>query len=353
MNREIVDRIVGATLYEGYILYPYRSTSVKNQVRWTFGGIHPRAFSEASSGSEPWLSQVECLLEGDDDATVEVHVRFLQPVSRTVAALDVPASALGDAEVAALRSVDSLRAGGVTHRGWQEAIERDIDAGTLRCGDLADRPLTMPLRVAAGREVEALTEADAVVGALLRDSRPLEGEIEISAERVQPGVVRVRVAVRNLTPLEEGAMPDREEAMLHSLVSTHAILGVEGGRWLSLADPPAHALAAADTCRQIGMWPVLVGEPGSGDTILASPIILEDHPEVAPESPGDLFDATEIDEILSLRILTLTEEEKDEMRATDERSRALLERTEALTADQMMRMHGTIREPRVPREVNR
>ena len=83
--------------------------------------------------------------------------------------------------------------------------------------------------------------------------------------------------------------------------------------------------------------------PGSSDVVLASPIILEDHPQVAPESSGDLFDATEIDEILSLRILALTDDEKAEMRASDARARALLDRTEALTGDDLMRMHGTIR----------
>ena len=91
---------------------------------------------------------------------------------------------------------------------------------------------------------------------------------------------------------------------------------------------------------------MLVGEPGESDTVLASPIILEDHPQVAPESSGDLFDATEIDEILSLRILALTDDEKDEMRSADARARALLDRTEALTGDDMMRLHGTIREIR-------
>ena len=120
----------------------------------------------------------------------------------------------------------------------------------------------------------------------------------------------------------------------------------ERGAWLSLADPPADAVEAAARCRNVGLWPVLVGEPGASDTVLASPIILEDHPQVAPESSGDLFDATEIDEILSLRILALTDEEKAEMRAADARARALLDRTEALTGDDLMRMHGTIREVR-------
>jgi hypothetical protein len=119
---------------------------------------------------------------------------------------------------------------------------------------------------------------------------------------------------------------------------------VQHGEWLSLADPPADAVEAASICRNAGLWPVLVGDVGTADTMLASPIILEDHAQVAPESSGDLFDATEIDEILSLRILALTDDEKAEMRMADPRSRALLDRTEALTGEDLMRMHGTIRE---------
>jgi hydrogenase maturation protease len=110
-----------------------------------------------------------------------------------------------------------------------------------------------------------------------------------------------------------------------------------------MIDPPEPYRAIAATCRNVGVWPVLVGEPGARDTILAAPIILYDYPQVAPESPGDLFDATEIDEILTLRILTLTEDEKRAMRDVDARARALLERTESLARDQLMALHGTIR----------
>ena len=46
MNQALVDRIVNAVLYEGYLLYPYRP-SVKNRQRWTFGGLYPRSYCEA------------------------------------------------------------------------------------------------------------------------------------------------------------------------------------------------------------------------------------------------------------------------------------------------------------------
>ena len=77
--------------------------------------------------------------------------------------------------------------------------------------------------------------------------------------------------------------------------------------------------------------------------MLSSPIILYDYPQIAPESAGDLFDGTEIDEILALRILTLTEDEKREMRDGDERARQILERTEALPEEQFLKLHGVLR----------
>ena len=135
----------------------------------------------------------------------------------------------------------------------------------------------------------------------------------------------------------------RDEALLRSLVSTHVVLGVLQGAFVSLMDPGEPMQEAAAGCRNVGVWPVLVGTEGDNDTMLASPIILYDYPQIAPESPGDLFDGTEIDEILTLRILTMTESEKQEVIASDERGRALLARTESLAREQLLGLHGTFR----------
>jgi hydrogenase maturation protease len=132
---------------------------------------------------------------------------------------------------------------------------------------------------------------------------------------------------------------------LHALVSAHAILRVTGGEFVSLTDPPELLRQAAEQCDNQGVWPVLGGEPGSRDCMLVSPIILSDYPQVAPESAGDLFDGAEIDEILTLRILTMTDSEKEEMRQMDERTRRILERTESLSPSQLMQLHGVLRNP--------
>ena len=344
MTTSAVDRLVAATLYEGYILYPYRPSSVKNQVRWTFGGVHPRAWSEASGGTDPWMVQTECLMRHDGAGNAGVHVRFLQLVTRTVARLEPPSPTLDADAVARLEDVDELRVAGITHRGWEEAIEIDIDCGSHDLASLTAAEVVVERAYPESSILEPLVDkAGLVLGALTRTTEPLDVEVVLQADEVAADITRVRVVVRNAGAFRLTGNGDRARALLRSLVSTHAILVAGKGEWLSLADPPAGAAEAAAACRNTGLWPVLAGEPGTSDTVLASPIILEDHAQVAPESSGDLFDATEIDEILSLRILALTEDEKAEMRAADGRSRALLDRTEALTGDDLMRMHGTIR----------
>lgn len=300
---EAVDAIAKAVLYEGYLLYPYRPSAIKNQVRWTFGGVHPRAWTVEQGGSEPWIQQTECLLEGGPGARLEIELRFLQLIERRTP-------------------------GGPK---WQEATEQRLALPELDIAQLVEVNRRQRLAVAGGRVQE---------GQVSRRRYRLEGWLEVSAERLGPAF-RVRLRAANTTPVRKGL--SRDQAMLRSLVSTHAVLRVRGGAFTSLADPPLALREEAAQCRNLGTWPVLVGEPGSTDTMLSSPIILEDYPKVADESPGELFDSTEIDELLTLRILTLTDREREEMREGDERARALLERTENLTTEQLMRMHGALR----------
>jgi hypothetical protein len=88
----------------------------------------------------------------------------------------------------------------------------------------------------------------------------------------------------------------------------------------------------------------MAGHKGGSNLVLASPIILYDYPQIAPESQADSFDATEIDEILLLRVLTLSETEKQELRQGDPRARAILARAEALSSEELLRLHGRLRQ---------
>ena len=309
-----VRQIADAVLYEGYVLWPYRRSALKNQCRWTFGGVHPEAHARAHP-DDRCLMRTQCLLEGEG-ATAEVGVRFLQVVRREVVR--------GDGT-----PVDELTVDGERHLSWDEAVERELAAG--------------PFAIPAGRDVEALADA----GAIVRSWEALEGSVDVGAEALAPDLQRLTVEVANTTPWAGGT---RAEVLRRTLCSTHAVLRATGGGFVSLTDPPERLRAAATACRNDGSWPVLVGERAQRDTLLCSPIILEDHPRIAPESPGDLFDGGEIDGLLVLNILALTDDEKAEMRASDPRTREVLERTEALAPEQLMSLHGAIRDLRAVRE---
>ncbi len=345
MNLERVEAIVSAVLYEGYILYPYRPSAVKNRQRWTFGGLYPHNYSGVREGSEPCRMQTQCLVEGRVDATLKVHVRFLQVMAREVGRLPRPLKSLhGDPD---FEKVESLEVGGKHFYSWQEAIEREVTATPVRLDDLAAKSRICDFGYPGAREVEALHAHNGLVaGVLIRTQMALEGTLTLAAERIASDVYRLTVGIVNRTPFASAQDMHRNHVQLYALTSTHTILGVERGAFISSIDPPEHLRAASSACDNVGAYPVLVGEEGSRDTMLSSPIILYDYPEIAPESPGDLFDGTEIDEILSLRILAMTDDEKREMAATDARAQQLLGRTESLTAEQLNKLHGSLRQLR-------
>ncbi|MDB5288925.1 MAG: hypothetical protein JWL69_166, partial [Phycisphaerales bacterium] len=240
--------------------------------------------------------------------------------------------------------VEALEVGGQSYQSWQEAVEREVKLDSITLGEMAanlrptkftfpGRSDSEPLRDQGGR----------TVGMLVREQQPIAGAIELSAGKKAPDVFLITARIENHIPFSDDRAKDRDAALMRALVSTHTILGVRGGQFVSLTDPAEPLRAFTADCRNVGCWPVLVGEAGEKDTMLSSPIILYDYPQIAPESSGDLFDSTEIDEILTLRIMTLTDEEKRQGAAVDERVRALLDRTEALARERLMDLHGAMR----------
>jgi hypothetical protein len=348
-----VRRIVDALLYEGYILFPYRPTSAKNRQRWTFGGVYPKVYSHATGGAEPWYIQTQCLLEGGDDTQVAVCVRFLHPLARDVGELPDALSEWPQTREPEFKRVPSLALGDTLLHSWQEATEREVTLPDCRLDDLLRQSVSLPFVFQGWHEsVPLKDDANRFCGVLVRTQATVQGRVELSAEIVGRRVYRLTVRVENDTQMNPSSVTDREHASLYSLASTHTILGANNGQFVSLIDPPSEVADAAAACVNQGAYPVLVGAPGSRDTLLASPIILYDYPQVAPESAGDLYDATEIDEILSLNILAMTDAEKREMAAADPRAAALLARTEALGAEDFIRLHGTFRDRR-PLETDR
>jgi len=280
MSFELARKIADAVLYEGYVLYPYRRSAVKNQFRWQFGVVAPRKWSE--EGGEPWEMQTECLIEPHGSPVLDVTVRFLQ--------VQGPES-------------------------WEEGVERTIDPRGVSTAEPTDVPFS------------------------ITGETPITGFVRLSAERID-GFVKFRVRIENSTEFED---QDRNAAMRRSLIGTHTLLSVSNGVFVSLTDPPQDARAAAAQCSNVHTWPVLVGKAPERDVLLSSPIILQDYPAIAPESQGDFCDATEIDELLTLRVMTLTDEEKREARATNGRAREIVERCDSIPPEMFERLHGAAR----------
>ncbi len=346
MNVEAARRIADTVLYEGYILYPYRASHGKNAsgVRWQFGVLVPKAQAEAnplppgamqaggtvSGAVETWCQQTECILEPGDDATVDVRLRFLHLQARIVERL---------ADDGSFTKVESLTAGGQLYVTWDEGVETEFDA-TVRVADISGRQQVVAVELPGWEETEAIEG-----GRVIRRRRPLSLRLVLSVDELPGpyGIAKLRVRTENVTDWSDGDA-DRSEVVLRSPVATHLVLAASpGSRFVSPLDPPEWAKLAVQSCENQSTWPVLVGEEGSTDIMLSSPMVLPDYPQIAPESPMDLFDGTENDELLSLRIMTLTDEEKAEARATDPRAAAIIEHADNLPPEIYERLHGAIR----------
>ena len=328
--------VADAVLYEGYLLYPYRHTSPKNKVRWQFGVLVPPAWARAqgledrgvAGSAESWFQCTECLVECGE--TVRVRLRFLQLQRRSVQ------ERLPDG---GFRAVDWLRRGDRAEVGFDEAVPHEFDVDA----PLDDDTRRFGLAVAGGEDVEPWVDQDGTpVGRIVRRRWPLSISVTVTSAATGTPFPTRRLQIRVENTML-GVAPDapREDVLRRSLLATHSLLGVTGGRFISLLDPPEWAAAEARACRNVHTFPVL-----AGSFVLSSPIILYDHPRVAPESPGDLYDATEIDEILTLRTLTLAEAERREARATDQRAGAILDRVGSMPPEVLSRLHGTIRDLR-------
>ena len=312
--------VADAVLYEGYLLYPYRGTSSKNQSRWQFGVLGPPGAADAGLGEDDALA-AEFLVDGAQAITLVV--RFLQLQRRRAE------RELGGGN---FEPVDELENASGAWLTWDEAVECETSFGPLA---LDDQPRTLPVTASAAIDVELLDG-----GRLVRERREVRGELTVSSEP-DGSLRRVSVQVSNVG----GAATDKNDSIARSMIGTHAIAEVVGGQFVSLLEPPPAAADAVSRCAQHRCFPVLAGPPGTDDVLLISPIILYDHPEVAEQSGTALYDCTEIDEILTLRVMTMTDEEKAQARATDPRAARIIDRCDAMSPEAMAQLHGVLRDP--------
>jgi hypothetical protein len=316
--------VADAVLYEGYLLYPYRATSRKNQSRWQFGVLGPRGAADAGIGEDDTLS-AQVLVGSHAIPSLSGVVRFLQ-LQHRAAERDVGGR---------FQPTEELSTGSASWLTWDEAVECEIAIDRFAVTSL---PRTLDISVPMGSEIEMLDG-----GRLVRTRRALHGQLDIAAER-DGELLRVSFEVRNVAP----PAADKDEAIATSLIGTHLLLEVTDGEFVSLLEPPDSAASAVGRCSQHRCFPVLAGPPGANDLVLVSPIILYDHPEIAEQSKGALYDSTEIDEILTLRIMTMTDEEKAQARATDPLAAQIIDRCDAMSPEAMLDLHGVLRNPHAP-----
>lgn len=323
-NRWERARAVGdAVLYEGYLLYPYRADSGKNRARWQFGVLGPTGAESAGIGENPGLA-AELLVRTPGKATLSGVVRFLQLQHRSAEREYPPGT---------FEPVEELVSGSGSWLSWDEAVECEVGFGPV---PLSEGTGTQTISVPGGSDIETVEG-----GRLRRTRRPLHAALDI-AVRPDDALLRVGVCLYNTA----GPAADATSAIATSLIGTHVIAELHGGEFISLLEPDAEAVDAAGRCRQHRCFPVLAGPPGDTTVVLISPIILYDHPEIAAQSSGALFDSTEIDEILTLRVITMTDEEKARARATDPLAAQIIDRCDAMSPEEMLNLHGVLRDPR-------
>jgi hypothetical protein len=295
MNQQLVDQVVHVVLYEGYILYPYREVAENNRQRSAFGRVYPESYSREQLGVEPCEMQTECLVEGFPNAAVlDVSVRFLHPIRRDIGELSVPMRAMPAANYPDFfHVVPDLSVDGRHYVSWQEAIERTVGLPALTVQELLDQPRTVPFGFPAARTLEPIHDHTGLVaGVIVREQEAVSGVVELFAEPVDAAVTKISVRIVNQTPQPRGGFGDNDEIVLRTFASTHTVLHVRDGAFFSMIDPPESCAQAFTLCRNLGTWPVLVGDEAAQDrdTLLSSPIILYDYPKIA-----DFSDSAEIE----------------------------------------------------------
>ena len=330
-------RLVADTvLYEGYVLYPYRASAQKNQLRWQFGVLAPPAFAR-SAGSERSSMRSEVIVDPGILPRLTVRIRCLQVQHREVARSADRGQSFS--------TVDSIVVDGTTVMTWDEALDREVDLDALDLLPIVGARRVHRFVLPAGHECELLcNQRGEIVGRVTRNCEDVSGLVQISAERAEDGqLMKVTITVENTTPWNETEPVDRDTVMRRSLIAVHTLLAVDDASFVSLLEPADHAAQAVAGCSNDGTFPVMIGDNETNDVMLSSPIILYDFPAIAPESAGDFCDSTEIDEILALRVMTLTDAEKAEARGTDARAAAIIDRCDDMPDEIWTRLHGAVR----------
>tara|TARA_R100001143_G_scaffold45175_2_gene40420 strand:- start:399 stop:1259 length:861 start_codon:yes stop_codon:yes gene_type:complete len=286
MNLDYVHPVVNTVLYEGYKLYS-ESIAATQRPRWTVGGLYPRPCVPAGTGAQRSCMETQCLVTGDQDTRLEVRVRFLHTVLREIGTLATPARGWPDdaeAPEPEFRFSTGDEPATLLSRGDDEAVERDLKVVDCPLGELLGLTRYHTFSFPAWRSVEPLRGEDGKpVGAIVRRQKPIQGRASVHLQAFPNQVFLVTVRVENLTSVTREISTNREEAARQAFASTHTVLEVLGGEFVSLMAPPEALVSYTMLCENRGTFPVLVGPEGHNRTVLSSPVILYDHPTLGLE----------------------------------------------------------------------
>jgi hypothetical protein len=282
---DALEQLLHSLLWEGYALYPYTPTATKNATPTPFGIVYPPAYAAALTSTYDHL-ELRCVLEAPPDAVLRAEVRF-------------------------------LAAAGKRH----QAQERRIELSGAMVGALADSPAHKQASISPGP-----------------GAPPLVVALTLGAQPLGDGRYEVALTVANRTIVSSGL--DRAGALARSLISTHPVVRVSGGRFVSPLERP---------CDSVNTFPVIA--TAADNVVVGAAIVLPDHPEIAPESRGSLFDSTEIEEALLLHVQALSDSERREIERQDPAVREMIARAAAATPEEIVALHGrvTLRDP-APRD---
>jgi hypothetical protein len=251
-----LEELVTSLLWEGYSLYPYTPSAIKNATPTPFGIVYPPAYAAECPGAFDH-ARLECVADPMPDATLTATLRYLGPDG-----------------------------------------ERRVELGPAPVGQ----------RVTTGFD---------------------GGRLTLRSEPRSNGEAFVRCCVHNLIDVPSGL--DRAGALAHALISTQLLVRISSGRFRSPLDGPPSS---------VNTYPVLATE--ADDAILGTAYVLPDHPQIAPESHGGLFDSTEIEEALLLHVQVLSEQERAEIEAGDPAVREMLARAAAAAPEDIIALHGRV-----------
>jgi hypothetical protein len=326
-TNQVVEDITRTVLYEGYSLFPYHRGALKNQKPIPFGVVFPEAYTVYNPHAHS-CSQTECIITGTEDAVVNITVRFLHLLKTKI---ENPGNG---------NSTDKKNSEISPGTGWQ-TIERKLSSGELSIPRLTKRTKVIPVTFGKLNENKIITY-DNINAKQLTVASALDGSILISAACIRNNTYRITVRITNKTSIKYASKKTRDQVLSQSFLSTHTILNVENAEFISSQNPGDAWKNCTDECMNINSWPILIDE--HNHTMLSSPIILYDHPKINPQSSGDLFDSTEIEEALLLHVAMLSPGEKRSIAASDEKLNAMLTRVGQVTPEELLQFHSGLKD---------